>query len=367
VKSDQEFMRRALELAALGRGKTSPNPLVGAVVVKDGVIVGEGYHKKAGTPHAEVIALQEAGARAKGADLYVNLEPCCHYGRTPPCTKAIIEAGVKRVVVACEDPNPLVAGKGIEILRQAGIAVEVGVLEEEARRLNEVFFKFITTRRPFVTLKVAMSLDGKIATFTGDSKWITGEQARRYAHQMRAEHDAVMVGIGTVLADDPLLTVRLPGESKQPWRVIVDSRLRIPLESRIALTSDKFPTIVATVQHQGSRERKKLLEERGIEVWELPADHGRVDLDALLEELGRKEITSVLLEGGAMLNASALEAGVVDKFVIFVAPKIIGGSRAPGPIGGPGVERIEDAWLVSDLEFSRVGEDLMITCYPRKS
>jgi diaminohydroxyphosphoribosylaminopyrimidine deaminase/5-amino-6-(5-phosphoribosylamino)uracil reductase len=367
VKSDQEFMRRALELAALGRGKTSPNPLVGAVVVKDGVIVGEGYHKKAGTPHAEVIALQEAGARAKGADLYVNLEPCCHYGRTPPCTKAIIEAGVKRVVVACEDPNLLVAGKGIEILRQAGIAVEVGVLEEEARRLNEVFFKFITTRRPFVTLKVAMSLDGKIATFAGDSKWITGEQARCYAHQMRAEHDAVMVGIGTVLTDDPLLTVRLPGESKQPWRLIVDSRLRIPLESRIALTSGKFPTIVATVQHQGSREKKKLLEERGIEVWELPADRGRVDLNALLEELGRKEITSVLLEGGATLNASALEAGVVDKFVIFVAPKIIGGSRAPGPIGGLGVERIEDAWLVSNLEFSRVGEDLMITCYPRKN
>ncbi len=367
MKSDQEFMRRALELAALGRGKTSPNPLVGAVVVKDGVIVGEGYHKKAGTPHAEVIALQEAGARAKGADLYVNLEPCCHYGRTPPCTKAIIEAGVKRVVVACEDPNLLVAGKGIEILRQAGIAVEVGVLEEEARRLNEVFFKFITTRRPFVTLKVAMSLDGKIATFAGDSKWITGEQARCYAHQMRAEHDAVMVGIGTVLTDDPLLTVRLPGESKQPWRLIVDSRLRIPLESRIALTSGKFPTIVATVQHQGSREKKKLLEERGIEVWELPADRGRVDLNALLEELGRKEITSVLLEGGATLNASALEAGVVDKFVIFVAPKIIGGSRAPGPIGGLGVERIEDAWLVSNLEFSRVGEDLMITCYPRKN
>jgi len=360
-------MRRALELAALARGKTSPNPLVGAVVVKDGVIVGEGYHRKAGTPHAEVIALQEAGARAKGADLYVSLEPCCHYGRTPPCTKAIIEAGIKRVVVACEDPNPLVAGKGIEILRQAGITVDVGVLREEARRLNEVFFKYITTGRPFVTLKAAMSLDGKIATFTGDSKWITGEQARQYAHQMRAEHDAVMVGIGTVLADDPLLTVRLPGEDRRPLRVIVDSRLRIPLESRIVLTAKGFPTVVAAVRHEGNQGKKKSLEERGVEVWELPADRGRVDLKALLGELGKREVTSVLLEGGATLNASALEAGVVDKFVFFIAPKIIGGSRAPGPVGGNGAKKIEDAWLVSELEFTKVGEDLMITCYPRRS
>lgn len=367
MKSDQDFMRRALELAALARGKTSPNPLVGAVVVKDGVIVGEGYHRKAGTPHAEVIALREAGLRAKGADLYVSLEPCCHYGRTPPCTKAIIEAGIKRVVVACEDPNPLVAGKGIEILRQAGITVDVGVLREEARRLNEVFFKYITTGRPFVTLKAAMSLDGKIATFTGDSKWITGEQARQYAHQMRAEHDAVMVGIGTVLADDPLLTVRLPGEDRRPLRVIVDSRLRIPLESRIVLTAKEFPTVVAAVRHEGNQGKKKSLEERGVEVWELPADRGRVDLKALLSELGKREVTSVLLEGGATLNASALEAGVVDKFVFFIAPKIIGGSRAPGPVGGNGAKKVEDAWLVSDLEFSRIGEDLMITCYPRRS
>lgn len=363
---EKVFMHRALELAALARGKTSPNPLVGAVVVKNGVVVGEGYHQEAGTPHAEVIALQQAGERARGAILYATLEPCCYYGRTPPCTEAIIKAGIKKVVVATPDPNPLVSERGIQTLQKAGLIVELGLLEAEARRLNEVFFKYITIRRPFVTLKVAMSLDGKIATFTGDSKWITGDEVRVRVHHLRAEHDAIMVGIGTVVADDPLLTVRLPHESKQPWRIVVDSRLRIPLNSRLVQTACEIPTIVATVQGKCPKEEKELLATHGVEIWELSERGGKVDLCALLDELGKREITSILLEGGATLNAAALKANIVDKFVFFLAPKIIGGARAPGPVGGIGVRYLQEAFLISDLECVKVGSDLMILGYPAK-
>lgn len=366
MTEDYLYMERALKLAALGRGKTSPNPMVGAVVVLNGRVVGEGYHQKAGTPHAEVHALRQAGDKAKGAVLYVTLEPCCHYGRTPPCTEAIIRSGVRRVVVAVEDPNPLVSGKGIQALREAGIEVEVGVLEAEARRLNEAFFKYMLEKRPFVTIKAAMSLDGKIATATGDSKWITGTEAREFVQRLRAESDAIMVGIGTVLADDPLLTVRLAGEEKKPLRVIVDSNLRIPVESQIVSTAHDVPTVVATVEGKCDVKKKKVLEDAGVEVWQLPGDNGRVRLRSLLEELAKKEVLSVLLEGGATLNAAALAAGVVDKLVFFYAPKIIGGSDAPGPFGGKGVDEIKRAIMVEELRWEKIGEDLMVIGYPAK-
>jgi len=359
-------MARALEIASLARGKTSPNPLVGAVVVRDGVVVGEGYHLKAGAPHAEVHALRQAGERARGATLYVTLEPCCHYGKTPPCTGGIIKAGVTRVVVAVADPNPRVSGRGIQVLRQAGIAVETGVLEAEARRLNEAFFKHITSGHPFVTLKAAMSLDGKIATSSGESKWITGPESRSLVQRLRLENDAVLVGIGTVLADDPLLTVRLPGEDRKPLRVVADSSLRIPLESRLVQTARDHPTVVAGVEERCPAARREMLIGRGVEVWELPEAHGMVDIRALLHALGSRDVVGLLLEGGSTLNASFLEAGAVDKYVFFVAPMIIGGSTAPGPFGGAGTAVLAGAPRLTALECRRAGADLVITGYPEQ-
>lgn len=358
------FMARALELASLARGKTSPNPLVGAVVVRDGAVVGEGYHLRAGTPHAEVHALRQAGERAGGATLYVNLEPCCHYGRTPPCTGGIIEAGIARVVVAAADPNPRVSGRGIQALRQAGIEVETGVLEAEARRLNEAFFKHIVSGLPFVTLKAAMSLDGKIATSSGESKWITGPESRSLVQRLRLENDAVLVGIGTVLADDPLLTVRLPGEDKKPLRVVADSSLRIPPESRLVQTARDHPTVVAGVEGLCPPGKRKMLIDRGVAVWDLPGADGQVDVRALLQSLGSRDVAGLLLEGGSSLNASFLKAGAVDKYVFFVAPRIIGGGTAPGPFGGAGAEILAEAPRLTALECRVAGADLVITGYP---
>ncbi|HHW41479.1 MAG TPA: bifunctional diaminohydroxyphosphoribosylaminopyrimidine deaminase/5-amino-6-(5-phosphoribosylamino)uracil reductase RibD [Syntrophomonadaceae bacterium] len=366
MSEDTAYMERALELAAMARGRTSPNPLVGAVVVRDGEIVGEGYHQKAGTPHAEIHALRQAGEKAKNAVLYVTLEPCCHYGKTPPCTDAIIRAGIKKAVVAVKDPNPLVAGKGIQALQDAGIEVSLGMLEARARRLNEAFFKYMVERRPFVTLKAAMSLDGKIATSSGDSKWITGVEAREYVHRLRAENDAIMVGIGTVLADDPLLTVRLPGEDRKPLRLVVDSGLRIPLTSRLVRTAREVPTVVAAAKGKCQAEKKEKLESAGVEVWELPEEEGRVGLCSLLEELGKRGVLSVLLEGGSTLNAAALAAGIVDKFIFFYAPKIIGGKGAPGPFGGTGINFLNDAIEIKELSWEKIGSDLMLVCYPAK-
>ncbi len=359
----EQFMARALQLAELGRGKTSPNPLVGAVIVHNDRIVGEGYHRKAGTPHAEIHALRDAGEKANGAVMYVTLEPCCHHGRTPPCTKSIIEAGIAEVVVGMADPNPLVSGKGIKILREAGISVIVGVLEKDVRLQNESFIKYISTKCPFVTLKAAISLDGKVATRTGESRWITGEEARLWVHRMRAANDAIMVGIGTVLADDPLLTVRLDGEYEQPLRVIVDSSLRIPETSMLVKTASEVPTVVAAVQGSYSEAKRAQLERAGLEVWDLPAIKGKVDLVTLMKELGKREITSLLLEGGSTLNASALEAGIIDKFVFFQAPLIIGGQDSPGVFGGMGCERLKDCLRLAQMSVQRVGEDLMITAY----
>lgn len=367
VDRDRVFMGRALGLAALARGKTSPNPMVGAVVVGgDGTILGEGYHHQAGTPHAEVHALGMAGPKARGATLYVSLEPCCHFGRTPPCTEAIISNGIKRVVVATLDPNPLVAGKGLQVLRQAGLEVQYGVLDAEARHLNEAFFKYIVTGQPFVTLKAAMSLDGKIATGLGDSKWITGPESRNLVQHLRAENDAVLVGIGTVLADDPLLTVRLPEAGKKPLRVIVDSSLRIPLESRLVQTARDYPVAVAVVEGQCPPGKKELLMERGVAVWELPGVDGLVDIRALLEELGSREVVGLLLEGGSLLNSGFLKARAIDKYVFFVALMIIGGTGAPGPFGGTGAVTLAGASSLTSLDCQKVGNDLMIMGYPEQ-
>jgi len=358
---DRFFMRRALELAAKAGGRTSPNPMVGAVIVRDGRIVGEGYHERAGLPHAEVIALNKAGKLAKGATLYVNLEPCCHWGRTPPCTKAIIRSGVRKVIVATLDPNPLVSGKGLEELRRNGIEVEVGLMEEEAKRLNKFFFKHITTGLPFVILKIAMSLDGKIATCTGESKWITSPESRRMVHEIRDQVDTVMVGIGTVLKDDPQLTTRLPDrEGKDPIRVILDSHARTPPTARAINPKSPAPTIIATTP-KANEERVKALREAGAEVVMLDEDEeGRVDLKSLMEYLGGRPIQSLLVEGGSEVASSMLMKGLVDKVMFFIAPKIIGGVNAPTPVGGSGVQRLSEAIPLEEIEVKRVGPDILI-------
>jgi diaminohydroxyphosphoribosylaminopyrimidine deaminase/5-amino-6-(5-phosphoribosylamino)uracil reductase len=363
LADDLQYMQRALKLAGLASGQTSPNPMVGAVVVKDGLVIGEGYHHRAGTPHAEVNALRQAGVEATGSIIYVSLEPCCHFGRTPPCTEAIIKAGLKRVVIATRDPNPLVAGQGIEALQDAGLEVQVGLLEREALRLNEAFIKYITVHTPFVTLKSAASLDGKVATSSGESQWITGAEARCRVHRMRAASDAVLTGIGTVLADNPLLTARLDEPVKQPLRVIVDSKLQLPVESQLVQTARSVSTVVATVSGQGTAERRDALLEHRMEIWDLPEVGGDVDLQALMELLGRRDVLSVLLEAGPTLNAGALKAGIVDKIVLFLAPKIIGGLHAPGPVGGAGVDHLSEARPLSDLQCRTVGCDLMISGY----
>ncbi|MDI6632192.1 MAG: bifunctional diaminohydroxyphosphoribosylaminopyrimidine deaminase/5-amino-6-(5-phosphoribosylamino)uracil reductase RibD [Bacillota bacterium] len=362
LTDDESFIRRTLELAARARGLTSPNPLVGAVVVRDGRVVGEGYHRRAGLPHAEIEALQAAGEAARGATLYVNLEPCCHTGRTGPCTEAIIAAGVKRVVAAMVDPNPLVAGKGIARLREAGIDVAVGVMEDEARRLNEAFIKYVTARRPFVILKTAMSLDGKIATVTGESRWITGEAAREYVHQLRNTCDAVLVGIGTVLKDDPSLTTRLPEGGRDPVRVILDSSARLPLAARVLNQDSEAPTLVATTE-VAPAERLAALRQAGAEV--LVCGRGpQVNLDLLLAELAAREIVSVLVEGGSTVNASFLLQGLVDKVVWFIAPRIIGGREALGPVGGSGIRHLARAIRLTETVVKQLGADLCVEGYP---
>ncbi len=359
-------MRQALRLAIKGRGRTSPNPLVGALVVKDGVVVGRGFHAKAGTPHAEIHALKEAGHRAKGATLYVNLEPCCHYGRTGPCTEAIIEAGIKRVVVAMTDPNPLVSGKGIKRLLEAGLEVTAGVLEKEARQLNEVFVKYITAGRPFVVCKAAVSLDGKIATRSGQSKWITSPEARAYAHRLRDWYDAVLVGIGTVLSDDPLLTARLPnGRGRNPVKVIVDSKARIPVNARVFSEESPAPTILATTKG-APPEKLEEIAAAGAQV--VVVNEGpRVDLQLLMDLLAEKEITSVLIEGGAEVHASAFRSKIVDKVVWFIAPKLIGGREAPGPIGGEGIENLREALALERVKLKKIGPDIYVEGYPNYS
>lgn len=359
--TDQKYMRIALDLAHEGEGWVNPNPLVGAIVVDDGEIVGQGYHHRFGEPHAEVFALDEAGNRAQGATMYVTLEPCSHHGKTPPCTGRIIAAGIRRVVVAVSDPNPLVNGRGIEALRASGIEVTVGVLEAEARQANEIFFKYIQTRLPFVELKLAQSMDGKIATRTGDSKWISGEESRVAVHRLRRRLAAILVGVQTVISDDPLLTVRhVTGPN--PVRIVLDGQGRIPLTAK--LLHDGGRTIVATATMDGSKE--KALLELGVEVWRLPKNGDLIDLHALLHRLGEAQIDSLLVEGGGDTAASFLEADLVDKVSLFIAPIIIGGRDAVPAVGGNGSGRVADALHLARVSVSHCGPDMMVVGYPNR-
>ncbi len=362
MEKAEEYMRRALYLAAQARGRTSPNPMVGAVIVNNGKIVGEGYHKKPGTPHAEVHAIQQARGQSNGAALYVNLEPCCHWGRTPPCIQAIIQAGISSVVMAMPDPNPLVAGKGKMELEAHDIAVQSGICEQEARKLNEAYIKYITTGLPFVILKSAISLDGKIATSTGESKWITSEASRRRVHELRDAADAILVGIGTVLQDNPSLTTRLPErEGKDAVRVIVDSNARIPTSAKILNLDSPAPTLIA-VTPNAPTEKLAQLNECGAETLIIPELNGRVNLKVLMKKLAERELTSVLIEGGGEINASALKEGIVDKIMIFIAPKLIGGQTAPGPFS-TGIEHLSDAVELHDIQVSQIGEDILVEGY----
>jgi diaminohydroxyphosphoribosylaminopyrimidine deaminase/5-amino-6-(5-phosphoribosylamino)uracil reductase len=363
---DIEMMRRALKLAERGAGWTSPNPMVGAVIVKEGRIIGEGWHRLYGSDHAEVDAFRNASEDVSGADMYVTLEPCSHYGKTPPCAKAIIEKGIGRVFVGIEDPNPLVSGRGIRMMRESGIHVESGFLEEEGRKLNEVFLKYITTGLPFCVMKTAMTLDGKIATATGDSKWITGELSREHVHELRHRLSGIMVGIGTILADDPMLTTRLQGRpSKDPVRIVIDSSARTPLDAKVLNASSEAGTIIAVTEKADS-DKVKALAAKGAEVIVTPLREGGVDLNFLMLELGRRKIDSVLLEGGGRVNYAALRSGVVDKVNAFIAPKIVGGETARTPVEGEGIRLMKDAILFSKTEFRRFGDDIMIEGYISK-
>ncbi|MDF2635661.1 MAG: riboflavin biosynthesis protein RibD [Pelosinus sp.] len=360
---DEKYMKQALALAQHAIGRTSPNPMVGAVIVRDGRVVGEGWHRQAGTPHAEINALQQAGDLANNATIYVTLEPCSHHGRTGPCVEALIAAGIKKVIIAMTDPNPLVAGRGISRLREAGIEVIEGVLANEAAKLNEVFIKWISTKKPFVLLKSAMSLDGKIATYTGHSKWVTGSEARAYGHQLRDTYDAILVGIGTVLADNPSLTTRLTYQGKNPIRVIIDSNARTPIDSNV-VTDGLARTIIA-VTREAPQEKLDGLLACGVEVIVCKENAKGVDLSYLFKVLGEQQITSILIEGGATINASILEDNLVDKVHWFIAPKIIGGADAPGPIGGKGIADVNDAKLFEDIHMESIGEDILISAYVR--
>jgi len=357
----REYMELALRLAEAARGQTSPNPAVGCVLVKDGRIVGMGSHLKAGEAHAEVQALRMAGEAARGATAYVTLEPCSHHGRTPPCADTLIKHGIESAVVAMLDPNPLVAGRGVARLEEAGIEVLTGVCEAEAKRLNEVFIKYITTRKPFVTVKTAMTLDGKVATYAGSSRWITGEEARLEVHRMRHEHDAILVGVNTVLTDDPQLTTRLALGGKNPIRVIVDTTLRIRLDAKV-LTDGEAPTWIFTTERADPLKWERL-EEMGVRVFST-GNEAQVDIDRLLTLLGAQEIASLLVEGGSQINSAFLHAQAIDKVVSYVAPKLVAGQGAPSPFGGLGIQEMNDAVSLVDVSFEKIGDDIKITGYP---
>lgn len=361
LKADEKYMQRALRLAARARGRTSPNPMVGAVLVKDGVIIAEDYHRKAGELHAEALALKRAGDAARGADLYVTLEPCCHTDkRTPPCTQAILASGLRRVVVAMEDPNPKVAGKGICELRSRGVDVAVGLCETEARELNESYCTYIVERRPFVILKSAMTLDGKIATPDGESKWITGEKARRVVHEMRSSVDALVSAIGTVKADNPQFTSRIRG-GRNPKRIIIDPNLETPLTHHVLTTPPETILVVREAARKLYGDKTGLLTMRGVEI--ISYDGDRLDLAWLMRLLGARGITSVLIEGGSSLNASALQAGIVDKVAVFVAPKMIGGRNSLTPVGGDFFRSLDNPYRIERMRARHVGDDLLIEGY----
>ena len=365
MNQKEQYMQRAIEFARRGAGYTSPNPMVGCVVVKDGHIISEGYHERIGGYHAERNALLSCKEDTKGADLYVTLEPCCHYGKTPPCTEIIIEKQIGRVYVGSLDCNPLVAGKGVQILRNQGIEVETGILEQECLDLNEVFYHYMTTKRPFVVSKYAMSLDGKIACASGDSKWITGEAARSQVHVWRKLYKGIMAGIGTVLADDPMLNCRIE-EGVDPIRIICDSKLRIPMESQIVRTAGSIDTITAcasdTLQTEAGSAKAKMLADAGVTV--VPAGQKQVDLNELMQKLGEMQIDSILLEGGGRLNAAAFEAGIVSKVIAYIGNKVIGGAEAPSPVEGAGAASMAEAVSLERMCIEQIGEDVCITGYP---
>ena len=359
--TDQNYMLQAIQLAKQGEGWTNPNPMVGAVIVKNGRIIGKGYHKKYGELHAERNAIALLTESAEGATIYVTLEPCCHYGKTPPCTEAIIEQKIKRVVIGSRDPNPKVSGKGIKMLQEAGIEVIEDFMREECDRLNPVFFHYITTKTPYVVMKYAMTLDGKIATKTGASKWITGEAARAEVQHMRHRYMGIMAGIGTVIADDPMLNVRVEGW-KSPIRILCDSGLRIPLDGQIVKSAGKYRTIVAYADSENTEAKRKRLHEMGVETICCPDENNQVDLKKLMKYLGEEGIDSILLEGGGTLNDSALRAGIVQEVQAFIAPKLFGGMNSKTPVEGIGVRFPSEAVKLKCTDICQIGEDIRITC-----
>lgn len=355
--NDMEGMNLALELARKGCGFVNPNPMVGAVLVKEARVIGSGYHERFGAPHAEINALASCKESTEGATLYVTLEPCCHYGKTPPCTEAILKAGIRRVVVGSTDPNPLVSGRGIRLLRERGIEVTQGILQTECDRLNEVFFHFIQTGRPYVIMKYAMTMDGKTAAYTGESKWITNETARKHVHKDRFRYSAVMAGIGTVIADDPLLTCRIEG-GRNPLRIICDTSLRLPLTSRIVETASEVPTLIATSCRDLQAQQPYL--KAGCRILPLNQKAGHLDLTELMIKLGEENIDSILLEGGGILNWSALQAGIVNRVQTYIAPKLFGGSAGKTPVAGLGVSSPEDSYLLTNKTVTYLGDDILI-------
>ena len=355
----EKYMRIALDLASKGMGNVNPNPMVGAVIVKDNNIIGQGYHSVYGGPHAEIEAFKNC-TDTSGAALYVTLEPCCHHGKTPPCTDAIIKNKISKVIIGCNDPNPLVSGKGIEILKNHGIEVETGVLENECRDINEIFFYYIKNKEPYVVMKYAMSADGKIATSSGESQWITGNLAREHTHRTRHTLSAIMVGIGTVLADDPLLTCRIPG-GKNPVRIICDTALKIPLDSKIVQTAKTVPTIVAASACNASfNNKKEQLEAMGLTIIETKLKNSKLDLKDLMQKIGETGIDSILLEGGGTLNYSALKQGIVQKLQIYIGARIFGGKESLSPVEGEGIKNISDAVKLKLINTAAIGEDVLL-------
>lgn len=355
---DEKYMRLAMQLAGNAIGRTSPNPLVGAVIVKDNRVVGCGWHRKAGTPHAEVHALNQAGELAQGADVYVTLEPCAHYGKTPPCAKALVKAKVKNVYGGLLDVNPKVAGKGFKILEDAGIHVEYGFLQDELRKQNEVFFKWIEHKKPFIVLKAAMTLDGKIATATGQSKWITNETSRAYGYKLRDIYDGIMVGINTVIEDNPMLTTRVDG-GKNPIRIVVDSSLRIDINANV-VQDKSAKTIVATTD-KADKDKILKLQAQDVDVIVVDKDENdKVDIEKLLDILGQQNICSILVEGGATLSGSFVARKLVDKVYFFIAPKIVGGKEAKTPVAGTGILNLQEALALKDIQIEKLEEDILI-------
>lgn len=355
---DEKYMRLAMQLAGNAIGRTSPNPLVGAVIVKDNRVVGCGWHRKAGTPHAEVHALNQAGELAQGADVYVTLEPCAHYGKTPPCAKALVEAKVKNVYGGLLDVNPKVAGKGFKILEDAGIHVEYGFLQDELRKQNEVFFKWIEHKKPFIVLKAAMTLDGKIATATGQSKWITNETSRAYGYKLRDIYDGIMVGINTVIEDNPMLTARVDG-GKNPIRIVVDSSLKIDINANV-VQDKSAKTIVATTD-KADKDKILKLQAQDVDVIVVDKDEkDKVDIEKLLDILGQQNICSILVEGGATLSGSFVAKKLVDKVYFFIAPKIVGGKEAKTPVAGTGILNLQEALALKDIQIEKLEEDILI-------